>query len=262
MLGRGKWKIGKLFTVGMVQTLIRRLPQLHKIRNEFGILILDEAHHCPASTFMKVIGCFNPIKMYGLTATPYRRDQLQALMFQTLGNEIVRIPIEEVEKYGGAMRPTVRYKAFRHPRNIDDSNTNKIMTNNIMGNAKRNHTIVGDVLREAARDNICIVVSNRKKHCEILYDLISIGWDKTSIATGNYSKTYVSEQIAKLNSGETTVLVCTDQLLGEGFDYAPLNRAFLAAPFRSEAKCEQIIGRIQSSNQALSQIPQKRPSPT
>jgi superfamily II DNA or RNA helicase len=245
IIGGGKWKIGNLFTVGMVQTLVRRIPQLHKIQNEFGILILDEAHHCPASTFMKVIGCFNPIKMYGLTATPYRRDSLQALMFQTLGDEIVRIPIEEVEKYGGAMRPTVKYKAFKHPHHIEDANTNRIMTNNIMVNDRRNHMIVGDVLREAAQDNICIVVSNRKKHCEILYDLLSIGWDKTGIATGDYNKKYVSEQIERLNSGEITVLVCTDQLLGEGFDYAPLNRAFLGAPFRSEAKCEQIIGRIQ-----------------
>jgi len=245
ILGRGKWKIGNLFTVGMVQTLIRRVPQLHKLRNEFGIIILDEAHHCPASTFMQVIGCFNPNKMFGLTATPYRRDKLQNLMFQTLGEEIVRIPIEEVEKYGGAMRPTVKYKAFKHPRMVDGSNVGAIMTQNIMPNDKRNHMIVGDVLREATKGNICIVLSNRKKHCEILYDLISIGWDKTSIATGNYSKNYVAEQIQKLNNGETTVLVCTDQLLGEGFDYAPLNRAFLGAPFRSETKCEQIIGRIQ-----------------
>ena len=245
LLGRGKWKIGKVVTVAMIQTLVRRVPQLHKMRDSFGLLILDEAHHCPASTFMKVIGCFNPYKMYGLTATPYRRDKLQKLMFQVLGEEVVRIPIEEVEKYGGVMRPTIRYKAFKHTRSVEGSNTGKIMTDNIIHNDKRNHTIVGDVLKEAARDNICIVLSGRKAHCEVLYDLISIGWDKTGIATGDYNKNYVSEQISRLNSGEITVLVCTDQLLGEGFDFAPLNRAFLAAPFRSEAQCEQIIGRIQ-----------------
>ncbi len=245
LIGRGKWKVGKLFTVAMVQTLIRRLKKLHKLKDKFGLIILDEAHHCPASTFMKVVGCFNPILLYGLTATPYRRDRLQDLMFQTIGPEIVRIPIEEVEKYGGVMRPTVKYRAFSHYRPVDMSNTAKIMTDFIMHNDKRNHMVVGDVLEEAAQDNICIVLSNRKAHCEVLHNLISIGWDKTGIATGNYSKKYVDEQIAKLNNGEITVLVCTDQLLGEGFDYAPLNRAFLAAPFRAEAKCEQIIGRIQ-----------------
>jgi len=245
LIGRGKWKVGRMFTVAMVQTLVRRLKAIHKIKNEFGLIILDEAHHCPASTFMKVVGHFNPCRLYGLTATPYRRDKLQDLMFQTIGPVVVRIPIEEVEKYGGVMRPTVKYRAFSHYRPVDMSNTAKIMTDFIMHNDKRNHMVVSDVLDEATQGNICIVLSNRKAHCEVLYDLLSIGWDKTGIATGNYTKKYVDEQIDRLNSGEITVLVCTDQLLGEGFDYAPLNRAFLAAPFRAEAKCEQIIGRIQ-----------------
>ncbi len=245
LIGRGKWEIGKVFTVAMIQTLVRRIPQLYKIKDLFGLAILDEAHHAPASTFMQVLGCFNPYFLYGLTATPYRRDKLQKLMFQTIGEELVRIPIEEVEKYGGIMRPKVRYRAFKHPTAIHESNTAKIITNYIIDNDRRNQMIVGDVLREAAKDNICIVLSTRKAHCEILYDLLSIGWDKTGIATGDYSKKYVAEQIDKLNSGEVTVLVCTDQLLGEGFDYAPLNRAFLTCSFRSEAKCEQIIGRVQ-----------------
>jgi len=245
LLGRGKWKIGNVFTVGMIQTLVRRLDQLYKIRDEFGLVILDEAHHCPASTFLKVVGCFNPYYLYGLTATPYRRDKLQELMFQTLGNETVRISIDEVEKHGGMMRPKVRYKAFHHPKHVQESNVPRIFRDHIIDNDRRNHFIVSDVLTEAAKGNICIVTSDRKVHCETLHNLISIAWDNTGIATGDYSKTYVAEQIARLNSGEITVLVCTNQLLGEGFDYPPLNRAFIATPFRAEAKCEQLIGRIQ-----------------
>lgn len=245
LLGRGKWKIGNVFTVGMIQTLVRRLDQLYKLKEKFGLVILDEAHHCPASTFLKVIGCFAPYYMYGLTATPYRRDKLQQLMFQVLGNEIVRISIDEVEKHGGMMRPKVRYKAFHHYKSVQGSNIPRIFRDHIINNDKRNHFIVSDVLTEAARGNICIVTSDRKAHCETLHGLISIAWDNTGIATGDYSKTYVAGQIARLNSGEITVLVCTNQLLGEGFDYPPLNRAFIATPFRSEVKCEQLIGRIQ-----------------
>lgn len=232
--------------------IIKKKTRVHDFTTDQHLFVANgilssNCHHAPASTFMKVLGCFNPYHLYGLTATPYRRDKLQKLMFQTIGEEVVRISIEEVEKYGGVMRPTIKYKAFKHPKIVSGSNTAKIMTENIMYNDKRNHMIISDVLKEAAQGNICIVLSGRKTHCEVLYELISIAWDKIGIATGDYNRKYVTEQIEKLNSGEITVLVCTDQLLGEGFDYAPLNRAFLAAPFRSEAKCEQIIGRIQRS---------------
>ncbi len=54
-IGAGKWDIGKLFTVAMVQTLARRPIESAKVMNEFGMLILDEAHHCPASTFLKTV---------------------------------------------------------------------------------------------------------------------------------------------------------------------------------------------------------------
>ncbi len=244
-IGGGKWKIGKTFTVAMVQTLARRMSELHKIRDLFGLVILDEAHHCPATTFYKVIWYLNPYHLYGLTATPYRRDKLEKLMFQTIGPTIVSIPIREVEKHGGIMRPVIKYKSFTHPRAVYGSNVASILTQNIINNDKRNHQIVGDVIIEAAAGNHCLVTSDRKAHCEVLYDLIATGWDQTGIATGDYSKKYVAEQIEKLNNGEITVLVCTNQLLGEGFDFPPLNRAFVASPFRAEAKCEQLVGRIQ-----------------
>jgi superfamily II DNA or RNA helicase len=244
-IGRGKWKIGNVITVAMVQTLARRLETLYKIRDAFGLLILDEAHHCPASTFFKVIECFNPYYLYGLTATPYRRDKLENLMFQMLGNTVANITVEELDKSENIIIPKVKYKTFYHNKPIHENQHSKILKDHIIFNKKRNHMIVGDVLIEAAAGNYCIVLSDRKAHCEILYSLISIGWDKTGIATGNLTKKENDEQIRKLIEGETTVLVCTNQLLGEGFDFAPLNRAFIASPFRFEGKCEQVIGRIQ-----------------
>lgn len=244
-IGRGKWDIGKVITVAMVQTLVRRLKTLYKIRDEFGLVVLDEAHHCPASTFLKVVGCFNPYYLYGLTATPYRRDKLENLMFQTLGNTVANISIEELDESNHIIIPRVKYKSFYHNQTINEIQPSVILKNYIVGNKKRNNMIVGDVLMEAAADNYCIVLSDRKVHCEILHDLIKIGWEKTGIATGDFTKKENAEQIEKLNNKEITVLVCTNQLLGEGFDFAPLNRAFIATPFRFEGKCEQLIGRIQ-----------------
>ena len=246
LIGDGKWKIGRWITVGLIPTLVRRPAEVHKIRNDFGLVVLDEAHHCPASTFLQVMSSLNPYYMYGLTATPYRRDKLENLMFQTIGPEIIRIPVSEVEDVGGIIMPKVIYRSVPS-KPVHGNNIQAILKDNIVPNVKKNGLITGDVLREASAGNFCIVVTDRKAHAEILHEMISTGWKKTGIATGNYSKKYVTEQAALLNNKDITVLVCTFALLGEGFDVPFLNRAFVTMPFRAEGKVEQLVGRIQRS---------------
>lgn len=246
LIGNSKWEEGDFLTIGMIQTLVRNPDKVALMQNNFGMVLLDEAHHCPARTFLEVVSGLNPHYLYGLTATPYRRDKLEVLMFQSLGETRTVIPIEKVEKHGGIIIPTVRYRAVTG-RRVESNNIQQILKA-LINNNKRNHMIVSDVLAEAVQGHYCIVISDRREHCEALYELISAGWEKTGIATGKYSKKYVEEQVKKYNEGEITVLVATFSLLGEGFDVPFLDRAFIAMPFRSEAKAEQLIGRIQRTS--------------
>ena len=245
-IGSGKWNIGKILTIGMIQTIVRNTDEIIKLRENFGLVILDEAHHCPARTFLDVLCHLNPYYMYGLTATPYRRDGLEQLMFQTIGTTTTTIPIKKVEKYGGIIMPTVWQRTI-HSKPIEGNDIQAILDKCIVHNPKRTSIIVEDVLHESRSGHFCIVVSDRREHCEILYKQISAGWEKTGIATGKYSKKYVQEQVAAFNDGRITTLIATFALLGEGFDVPFLDRAFLSMPFRAEAKAEQLIGRIQRS---------------
>jgi superfamily II DNA or RNA helicase len=244
-IGAGKWKIGKMFTVAMIQTLNRKdFVDLAKISDKFGTLIVDEAHHVPASTFTKVVSNFNPFYIFGLTATPYRTDNLESLMFQTLGEVVVEISTYKVAKQGGIIIPVVKYRAIPS-KPIEGNDIKQILKNYIVENDTRNEMIVGDVLKEAMEGNYCIVISDRRRHCEKLFELISVHWDNVGITTGKYNKKHIDEQIEKLYKKEITVLVTTFELLGEGFDVDFLNRAFIAMPFRAERKAEQLIGRLQ-----------------
>lgn len=209
-------------------------------------VLSSNCHHCPASTFMQVIGLLNPYYLYGLTATPYRRDKLEKLMFQTIGEERVTISPATVESHGGIIIPTIRYKGISSPT-VTGNNIQPILKKHIVDNVARHRLIAGDVLAEAVRGNFCIVISDRREHCESLHELIQAAWPKSSIATGKYSRKYVDEQVRKYNDGEITVLTTTFALLGEGFDVPFLNRAFIAFPFRAENKAEQLIGRVQRS---------------
>lgn len=242
-IGNGKWNIGKYITIGMVQTMMRDMPKVKELKDKFGLVILDEAHHCPAKTFSNVISELNPHYLFGLTALDYRSDGLEKLMFQTIGNPVVTIPLQEIVEAKGIIMPKVIYKQIQSK--VMDGNNAAALITYLTTNSSRNNTIVKDILAEAFKGEICIVISGRKAHCEQLYNLIKLSWDKVGIATGDYKEKENDVTIGKLESGEITVIVTTPELLGEGFDVDILSRAFLTLPLRAEGRIEQLLGRIQ-----------------
>lgn len=245
IIGGGKWKIGRVITIGMIQTLIRNLNKLYHLRNTFGLVIIDEAHHCPASTFLKVISTLNPYFLYGLTATAYRRDGLESMLFQSIGPIRAELTKEEIAFHKGIIPPLILYCPISFGEIVNINSIPKIFKDNIIYNSKRNLRIKDDIVREAKAGNFCIVASGRKIHCDILYEMIKKEWKHVGIATGNYSKKKIDSQVEAFNNKEITVLVTTPDLLGEGFDVDFLNRLFIVTSFRTESRAEQLIGRIQ-----------------
>lgn len=62
--------------IASVQTLVRRLRKAHYARPEFGfdLIIIDEAHHTVASTYMQILAAHPRALVLGVTATPCRAD--------------------------------------------------------------------------------------------------------------------------------------------------------------------------------------------
>jgi superfamily II DNA or RNA helicase len=243
-IGGGKFSIGGRITIGMIPTLVRRKPELPVIGKKFGLVIIDEAHHVPASTFLKVLEYFSSYYLYGLTATPYRRDKMEDIMFATIGVANSVVQRKEVIEKGGIITPAVIKRVVPGPW-WGSNDYHYIIKKLLLPNEQRKAMIVTDVLREAYKGNYCIVISTRKAYCEDLFQMIGEHWSRTAIATGDYTRKHNEEQVLKLEKGDVTVLVTTFELLGEGFDVQKLNRGFIALPFREKARVEQAIGRIQ-----------------
>jgi superfamily II DNA or RNA helicase len=249
IIGSGEWTIGKVITFGMIPTLIRNLEKLSEIKNSFGLMILDEAHHSPASTFKHIINQINSRYFYGLTATAYRLDGLESVMFQCIGPIRYEIPKEEVVSHGGIIQPKVIVKQISFGPIVDDNNVHRISKNYIINNNERNNYIANDVVEEAKKGNFCIVACGTRRHCDILYKIIKKDWVRIGVATGKYNKKIINSVIEELTKKSITVLVTTAELLGEGFDVDFLNRLFMATSLRSEAKVEQLVGRIQRTHE-------------
>ena len=245
-IGSGKWDIGNLVTVALVQTLVRNPKKLESLKNEFGTILVDECHHVPSTTFTEVIASFNPYFLYGLTATEKRRDGLQNLLFQNIGPIRYIVPRSTLQETNDIITPDVM-PVFLETKGIVGDSYAEILES-LMYNEERNEKIVSDVVEEAKKGHICILTTERREHADILFALLKKAWPKSGIATGAYNQKHIDGTLKLFANGELTVLVTTTHLLGEGFDHKPLNRLFVGLPFRNATKCEQIVGRIQRTS--------------
>lgn len=76
-------------TFATIQSALANLDRLP----EFGLIVVDEAHHIGAETFKRVIQAVKPAMLAGVTATPWRGDGYD--IDELLGPALVKIGIAE-----------------------------------------------------------------------------------------------------------------------------------------------------------------------
>lgn len=260
-----KWQLGEQLTVGMIPTLNKR--DLTDLANEFGIVIIDEAHHVPSSTFLNVVEHFNAKYLYGLTATAYRRDKLEAIMFNSIGPKVAEIEHIELVEDEHLMQPLIRRRNTGwYPPQAPSMEYHDFM-DAMVSAPGRNNLIAEDVVKECQPGNYCMVLVDRTKHAEVLTALLkskgirceyvvgAVDVDDGPVAKGQRRKKRaipkkVREQIIKdFRGGHLQVLVATYDLLKEGFNFRPLNRLFLASPIKWRGSVVQALGRIQRTSE-------------
>ncbi len=67
------------FVFASFDTLYGQIKNLKK--EGFDFVVVDEAHHTPARTYSQVVNYFKPKLLIGLTATPYRVDNLDVIKY-------------------------------------------------------------------------------------------------------------------------------------------------------------------------------------
>lgn len=60
--------------VGSVQSLMRETRLSRFKKDHFGVIIIDEAHHCISDSYQRILAHFDGAKVLGVTATPDRGD--------------------------------------------------------------------------------------------------------------------------------------------------------------------------------------------
>ena len=72
---------------------LKRIEDLEEFFAPYGQIIIDECHHIPAVTFESILKRSSARFVLGLTATPYRKDGHQKILFtRTTRNQNIRRP--------------------------------------------------------------------------------------------------------------------------------------------------------------------------
>jgi len=231
VIGDGKKIIGEKITVALVQSLYKCADE---VAPYIGHLIVDECHRCPSRTFVEAVTAFDCKYMLGLSATPWRRDKLSRLIFWHLGNVVHEIEKDSLVETGDVLKAEVILRETDFRPWSDPSTEYSSMLSELTEDPDRNDLIVSDVAGEAQNGGgICLVLSDRKSHCEALSNLLKTEYAiQAEVLTGDKGKRDREGIVERLNTGKVKVLIATGQLIGEGFDCKELSTLFLTTPIK------------------------------
>jgi superfamily II DNA or RNA helicase len=242
-IGGGKKIVGDKISVSLVQSLYKCADE---VSESIGFLLVDECHRCPSRTFTEAVSEFDSQYMLGLSATPYRRDQLSKLIFWHLGDKHHEVDKSQLIESGDVLPAKVVFRNTDFRTRHDPVTEYSKMLAELASDTQRNVQIAADIADEAARKSgICLVLSDRKAHCENLQSLLRYRFKLASeLLTGDLDMVERKKVVGRVNRGDVQILIATGQLIGEGFDCKDLTTLFLATPIKFSGRLLQYLGRV------------------
>ena len=238
----------KKVVVSSVQTQVAGTPpRMERFNpNKFALLILDEAHHSAAKSWLRVVKHYRNnlgLKIVGFTATPDRLDK-KALgdIFNVVGYEYsLSDAIDD-----GWLVP-IRQRMVE----VDSLDYSGIRTTAGDLNGKDLAKVMEDehVLHEVASpavelmgDRKTLLFASSVVHAERLSEIFERHGLTSSWVCGKTPKSERAEIIRRYSTNELQVL-CNVGCFTEGFDEPGVECVIMARPTKSRALYSQMIGR-------------------
>ncbi|MCF6149943.1 MAG: DEAD/DEAH box helicase family protein [Candidatus Kuenenia sp.] len=247
-IGAGKETPSSIIDVAIIQSLYHSGEVKECVKN-YGMVIVDECHHVPAFSFEQVLKKVNAKFVYGLTATPTRRDGHHPIIVMHCGPERFRVDAKnQAEKRPFDHYVVPRFTSFRMPV---DNNAKEITIQElyaeIAGDEIRNQLIVDDVVNNYENGRNSLVLSERTAHVVLLAKKLRERIPDVFTLMGGMGLKGTREILNKISavpSGRQLTLVATGKFIGEGFDEPRLDTLFLAMPISWKGTLQQYAGRL------------------
>jgi superfamily II DNA or RNA helicase len=247
-IGAGKDTSGGIIDIAVMQSLSRQ-GEVKEIVQNYGLIIADECHHASAFTYEQILKKARAKYVYGLTATPTRKDGHHPILFMHCG----RIRYRDDPRKQAENRPfdhyiIPRFTSLRAPLGMDVKGiTIQSLYTEIMDSDFRDRQIMDDVLKNHDQGRHCLVLTLRTAHVEKLAKTLSERIPNVITLTGGMGRRATRkafDRIAEIPPDKSVVLVATGHFIGEGFDEPRLDTLFLAMPISWKGTLQQYAGRL------------------
>ena len=243
LFGDSSATMGERLTVALVQSLTDK--DLSGIAEQFGCVVLDEAHHAPAETFRTLVEQFPADVRLGLTATPTRRDGLQSWMHAMFGPTVYSAAFRDIAAAGRIMLPDVGFvrTGVGGERNAPDPTRQwSKALNYLTTSERRNGIILRLTAQMAAEGRRCLIVTWKVDHVRWLTDALNTMRIPAVHLVGDVPSRKRAHYIDAVRTGAARVVVATT-VADEGLDIPELDTILMATPTRSESLVVQRAGR-------------------
>jgi superfamily II DNA or RNA helicase len=231
--------------IASIETLLEcDMPNL----NSYGTVVIDECHHIAAASLVHALPKLPMRYIFGLSATPNRRDGLEHAIYWLCGP--ASFVYKRLPSITG-LRDTVevRKTVFKDGLQVEKMYPNgqlafAEMTTSLTKDPKRNKLILDTIVNcvNEARQKI-IVVSALVDHCTDLHQLIT---EHTGFSADVPCALMAGPtvQTVKAKDPGTRVVFATYSMLEEGYDDPWLDTLLLVTP---RSRIQQVVGRIERS---------------
>lgn len=230
VIGDGKFSL-KPITVAIYKSANNNLEQ---IKNQFSLIIVDEAHLCPAETFSHTVNSINSKYKIAITATPSRKDGHHLVLPDYFGDKTV--VAKDYRKLADCF-----FEIIKTDKAFIVLNPNRDWTNrlSLLAEDPTYVQLVVDKAKEKIAEGRCLLIlSERVGMLKELQKLIP----NSRVLIGETPQIERDKILEQAGKGVSAIL--TTKIFDEGISCHRLDTLFLTCPNNNLIKLEQRTGRI------------------